>query len=298
MTAGLVTRRIWIALIAALWLSLPAIAIRYWLVWDRLPARLATHFDAAGRPNGWMSPQGSLTFSLIFLTIILSVATALLISIHKADASAGALLGLFYVLVGAFGYAEHETLTYNIYGTPINFAAVIIPIVAAVVVLTFVFIISKRGSNLPAASILADEVHASRMWGLVMAAPLAIMLAVTASVPNLGVRLALGATGLVLLGAAAMAWNGFHYVFTNAGLEIRTLGFRLRSIPKEHIREYAVDNWNLAGGYGIRGLGDRRAYVWCNKGVRIKTLQGEVFLGHNEPDRIVHDLDLIKQFAH
>lgn len=145
--------------------------------------------------------------------------------------------------------------------------------------------------------VLAEETHRSRLWGLVLASPLAIVLAVTASLPNLGVRLALLAVGLVTLGAAVMAWSGFHYLFTSNGVEIRTLGFRLRFIPKEHIEEYAVANWSIAGGYGIRGLGDRRAYVWGNKGVRIKTTEGEVFLGHSEPDRIVQDLDLLKQFA-
>ena len=56
-----------------------------------------------------------------------------------------------------------------------------------------------------------------------------------------------------------------------------------------------MQNWNPLYGYGIRGLGERRAYVWGNRGVRIKTSDGEVFLGHSNPDRIVHDLDVIKQ---
>jgi hypothetical protein len=147
------------------------------------------------------------------------------------------------------------------------------------------------------AGVLVEEVHGSRLWGLVLASPLAVVLAVTATVPSLGIRLALSAVGLVTFGAAVMAWSGFHYLFTSAGLEIRTLGFRLRSVPAEQIREYAVARWSVSGGYGIRGIGNCRAYVWGNKGVRIKTTTGEVFLGHHEPDRIVHDLDLIKQFA-
>ncbi len=64
------------------------------------------------------------------------------------------------------------------------------------------------------------------------------------------------------------------------------------------VKEYAVDRWNPIGGYGIRGIGGRRAYVWGNRGVRIKTTDGEVFLGHSQPERIVHDLDVIKQVAH
>jgi hypothetical protein len=78
-------------------------------------------------------------------------------------------------------------------------------------------------------------------------------------------------------------------------VEIRTLGFRLRSIPVEDIRRYAVESWIPVRGYGIRGIGNRRAYVWCNKGVCIQTIDGEVFLGHSEPNRIVRDLDSIRR---
>ena len=49
-----------------------------------------------------------------------------------------------------------------------------------------------------------------------------------------------------------------------------------------------------ASDYGIRGIGDKRAYVWGNRGVRIKTTEGEVFWGHDDPERIVRDLDAIK----
>ena len=39
-----------------------------------------------------------------------------------------------------------------------------------------------------------------------------------------------------------------------------------------------------------------RAYTWGNHVVRIQTSGGEVFLGHNNPERIVHDLDELKSF--
>ena len=41
--------------------------------------------------------------------------------------------------------------------------------------------------------------------------------------------------------------------------------------------------------------GNRRAYVWGNSGVSIKTVDGEVFLGYEDPERIVRDLDLVTQ---
>lgn len=293
-----VTRKVWNTLIALLWLSLPAVALRYWLVWDQLPARMATHFNASGRANGWTPVESSLSFSLVFLAIVLAVATVLLMRFRKAGAPSYALLGVFYVVVAVFTYMEYAIVGYNLDGTPIHFTAIILPIPIVVAIAAVVFLASKRGSSFPSTAILAEEVHASHLWGIVLTAPLAILLALSLSRSNFGVRLSLGVVGLVMLGAAAMAWSGFHYLFTSAGVEIRTLGFRLLTIPKEHIRSYAVGNWSVAGGYGIRGIGDYRAYVWCNKGVRIKTNSGDVFLGHSEPDRIVHDLDLIQQFAH
>jgi hypothetical protein len=44
-------------------------------------------------------------------------------------------------------------------------------------------------------------------------------------------------------------------------------------------------------------VGNRRAYVWGNKGVLIKTAHGEIFLGHADPDRIVRDLDAIRHLT-
>jgi hypothetical protein len=70
-------------------------------------------------------------------------------------------------------------------------------------------------------------------------------------------------------------------------------GFRLRSIPKQSIVSYSIEPWTLIRGYGIRGIGRTRAYVWCNQVVHIKTTNGDIFLGHNDPARIVRDLDMV-----
>jgi len=32
--------------------------------------------------------------------------------------------------------------------------------------------------------------------------------------------------------------------------------------------------------------------------VHITTLEGEVFLGHSDPARLMRDLDMVKQYAH
>src|SRR5881394_1935183 len=132
---------------------------------------------------------------------------------------------------------------------------------------------------------LIEERHGSLAWGLVMFIPAIGMLVFSACVPIEAIRLTLIASGIILIGASAMAWSGFRYSFSSSGLDIFTLGFRVRSLRATDIRSYIPDRWNVIGGYGIRGLGNRRAYVWGNRGVRIKTSDGEVFLGHSEPER-------------
>jgi len=141
--------------------------------------------------------------------------------------------------------------------------------------------------------VLAEETHTGRVWILVLLLALigpAISLTVT--------RTAMVVWGAIFaatiaLGVSAMAWSGFQYRFLRQGVEIHMLGFRLRSIPKESIVSYSIEPWNLIRGYGIRGIGSTRAYVWCNKVVHIRTSNGQVYLGHNDPERIVRDLEMV-----
>jgi len=282
------------------WLGLPLIALRYWQVWDRLPVRMATHFNAANQPNGWMTREGSFYFIFGLYLCLVTLFTVIITVIHKVhapDAAAWSVLGLFYVILGVLYYGNESVLAYNLTGAPIRLLPIVAPVLVAILVVVLITLTSKRGQSLPTGSILAEEVHAGRPFALIFLLPALIELAVIFVIPNTGLRLLLGGVVIVLFLAGAAAWNGFTYLFTSAGVEIRTLGFRLRSIPTEQIREYAADRWSMMGGYGIRGLGERRAYVWGNRGVRIKTSDGEIFLGHSNPDRIVHDLDAIKQFS-
>ena len=59
---------VWLA-----WLVLPLTAWQYWSAWDRLPARLATHFNAAGQPNGWMTREEALQFGLGITVLFLLI---------------------------------------------------------------------------------------------------------------------------------------------------------------------------------------------------------------------------------
>jgi hypothetical protein len=145
--------------------------------------------------------------------------------------------------------------------------------------------------------VLAEETHSSRIWSLII---LAAMLGPAISVamfPAAPARIAMIAVAVVGTLSTAFAWSGFQYRFSGDGVEIRTLGFRLRSIPRQAILSYSIEPWAFIRGYGIRGIGRSRAYVWGNKVVHIKTTEGEVYLGHNDPERIVRDLDRVTGFV-
>jgi hypothetical protein len=284
-----------------MWLALPVTALRYWLVWDQLPARMATHFAADGGPNGWMSRQVAFEFGLGLTAFVLIVFTVILLVAYRQTASdkfAWAFLVFSYVIVGIVFYANQSILNYNLTARPVSVAPILIITSLAATALIAVYLMAHRGARLPVEAAIATETHASPIWAVVCLAPLALELWVMASVPLTSIRIAGALMSILFLAVAAFAWSGFQYRFTSAGLEISTLGFRLRSIPANQIEHYNAGKWNLLRGYGIRGIGNYRAYVWGNQIVRIKTHDGEVFLGHNDPGRILRDLDAMKQFAH
>src|ERR671924_95588 len=113
-------RKLWNALIGMLWLALPLNLLQHWLGWDRLPLRMATHFDAAGHPNGWMTREGSLWFNCVLLAFLLSLFTFLLSRVRKLDATAWTFLGFCYLIVAVIYQVEAGILAYNLYGRPMD----------------------------------------------------------------------------------------------------------------------------------------------------------------------------------
>src|SRR5437660_10087096 len=141
--------------------------------------------------------------------------------------------------------------------------------------------------------VLAEETHSGRAWSLIILLALIGPLIGVALVPSTAGHWAVALVGVIAIGTFAVSWSGFQYRFLRHGVEIRMLGFRLRSIPKQSIVSYAIEPWAFSRGYGIRGIGTSRAYVWCNKVVHIKTSNGEILLGHNDQQRIVRGLDMV-----
>jgi hypothetical protein len=291
-------RRSYKTLIALLWLAPLAMGLRYWQVWDQLPVRMASHFDAAGRANGWMPREAALYFDLGFLVFMAALFSTVLYVVQNKYPLAKlswALLAFFHVEVWTLVYMLDSTLAYNIEGKPIVVAPLLIVTAIGLVAILAIAFGEKRGSVLPASEVIAEEVHSGKPWGLLFLVPLIAVAITFAATSNTGARLGAGAVGIILLATFAMAWDGFHYFFTRQGVEIRTLGFCLKSIPLLQIKQYEIEDWMPSRGYGIRGIGNRKAYVWGKRGVRVEMFDGEIFLGHNDPQRIVHDLNVIKR---
>lgn len=295
------TRRWFRTLAGLLWFAPVVMVVRYWQVWDRLPTRVASHFDAAGRANGWMTREGSLYFDVIFLTFLAGVFSVALFVVQRKyglGKMPWALLGFFHAEMWTFVYLLNSTVDYNLNGTAIAILPLLIVSLLGGAVIVALALGEKRGSAFSATEVLAEEVHSGKRLGAFLLAVAALLAAMAAAVPNSTARLALGLSAAVTGAACAMAWDGFHYYFTRHGVEVRTLGFRLKSIPVLEIKNYEIQGWNPVGGFGIRGLGNRKAYVWGKSGVRVEMYDGEVFLGHNDPQRIVHDLNVIKRYQH
>jgi hypothetical protein len=145
--------------------------------------------------------------------------------------------------------------------------------------------------------VVAEEKHAGRVWSLAIL-PALFGPAISAVIfPTAPARLALGVVAVVGIPALALVLDGFQYRFLLDRVEVRTLGFCLRSIPRETILGYSIEGWSLLRGYGIRRFGNSRAYVWGNKAVHIRTTKGDVFLGHSDPERVIRDLDQLTGFV-
>ena len=237
-------------------------------------------------------------FILGLTAFVVLLATVLLARIRKPDMASWAILAMFFLILGILYRASATVIDYNLTGNSLSMGWAMKVFVVAVIAIILLYVLPKREPPLERGDLIAEETHGSTKLTLIFGAAALAEFAAAFAIPSPLARVGLfTACGLFLV-IAAMTLNGFHYLFRRTGLEIRAFGFRLRSIPLAQIREYTVQTWSPLKGYGIRGIGNSRAYVWGNRVVRIRTNDGEIFLGHSNPERIVHDLDAMKQFSH
>jgi hypothetical protein len=102
-----------------MWLALPITALKYWRVWDRLPLRMAVHFDANWQPNGYTSREGALMLGLGIMAVMLLFFTigALIANALKPSA-AWPLLLTFYLGLGFLWFANNWIVESNLKSPP------------------------------------------------------------------------------------------------------------------------------------------------------------------------------------
>jgi hypothetical protein len=87
-----------------------------------------------------------------------------------------------------------------------------------------------------------------------------------------------------------LIWSGFQYRVLPSGLEIAGPLGRLGFVPARDIVAVEVQEirpLRQFGGWGIRGIGSRRAYISEGRqAVCLRLRHGEVFLGHADPERL------------
>jgi hypothetical protein len=102
-------------LILLMWLALPASGWMYWSAWDRLPARMAVHFDANWQPNGYTSREGAVQLGLGILVsmLLLFTVTTLIVDALKPQAFWPAVVIAYFVL-GVCSYANYSIVNFNL----------------------------------------------------------------------------------------------------------------------------------------------------------------------------------------
>jgi hypothetical protein len=240
-----------------------------------------------------MSPETAVEFPVFMLLPFSIAAVVMALRVRNPRVGAWTVLATLSVVAGIFLYANAQIIAFNLHAEPVHVGQILLSAFGAAALLVVVVMLARRGTALPERPVVSEEVHGSPGWALLFGASLTGFLALSAMIPDTGVRLGLLLGALLFLALSVATYSGFHYCFTHAGLEVRVLGLRLQSVPKENIRQYDVADWSWIRGYGIRGVGANVAYVWCNTGVRVQTQAGSIFLGHAEPQRLVRDLDVL-----
>ena len=108
------TRDWYKVLVLLMWSALPINALYYWRAWDRLPPRMAVHFDANWQPNGYTSRAGAVTLGMgILVTMLLIFTVATLIARAVKPSSAWPVLIVSYFVLGLIWYANRSIVDFN-----------------------------------------------------------------------------------------------------------------------------------------------------------------------------------------
>lgn len=286
------------------WLGLVAMVFEIWSRYDQLPARIASHFNAAGLPNGW-APKNEFFTVIVPMSVVFLALFTFLASRFESNSGLGWVTliaeywgtGLFAGLTHAtLRFAMGETTTLNFPFAFWNVVCLVALVVGEVVRISGL----RQRADATNGRLIAQESHSSPKLG---SAFLIISLCACAAAVGTGARgtvlAVLAPIALILVGCAAWVFTGFVYRITTAGLEIRTFGLPIRFIPAadiEWVRAQSCNPLTDFGGWGIRGIGKMRAYIWGGRRcVHIHTHGGDdIYLGTAHPDRMVRELEMVE----
>jgi uncharacterized membrane protein len=106
-------------MVALLWLLLPVTAANYWLAWDQLPSRMAVHFDAHWKPNGYTNREGAVMLGLGIMAALLVLFTvAALIARALQPGASWPILLVSYVVLGFCWYGNRSIVNFNLHSQP------------------------------------------------------------------------------------------------------------------------------------------------------------------------------------
>jgi uncharacterized membrane protein len=106
-------------LVWLMWLALPLTASNYWLAWDRLPMRMAVHFDVNWQPNGYTSREGSLMLGLGIVGVLLLAFTISSLVVYALKKQvAWAALAVSYFVLGVSCYGNYSIVKFNLKAQP------------------------------------------------------------------------------------------------------------------------------------------------------------------------------------
>src|ERR1035437_6028303 len=98
-----------------MWLVLPMSALNYSTAWDQLPARMAVHFDANWKPNGYTSREGAAMLGLGIMAVMLVLFTvATLIARAMKPSASWVVLVIAYVVLGFCWFGNHSIVHFNL----------------------------------------------------------------------------------------------------------------------------------------------------------------------------------------
>jgi hypothetical protein len=123
-------RKLFLAAVGLAWLALPLTAWNYSRAWDRLPMRIAVHFDANWQPNGWATREGSRTLALGMTAFLLAVFTIASYAARRTAPSSPAtwaLVAIFYVVLGIVYSVNSWVVERNLQPRSTPFAELSVP---------------------------------------------------------------------------------------------------------------------------------------------------------------------------